>query len=597
MGWFKGRETDSGAKTQIYMGGSQTVLGFADQAKQRNRLVLIGVGVGAVVVAVASVGVTRFREADAAARVVDSYGSLTRCLVGELPADRAELARTVREIQLASLTKTDVQRADKAGPWPDRCSKYAHGLHEALDESAIAETKGKGLLDASKALAQVLDDKDGYWKDLSAPIERTFDEAAAVGLEAKPRTDVPLPPDRARPLDAEALGKAGALSDKPLALSDVHAQSETDGTVRFVVDDSKSNTRRTCTVTYDSAACQAVPKAIEKAKGQLALLGTADDGATAMLSLEGKPLSADGAYLTEALAVGAHMPRDGRGAVLLNTSSGLELAATASNQRPESVSLGGLKVADAKRDARLLWGQLVAVASDGKDTVLAAAPVADGKLGSLVTVGSLPRSGPERGSTSEPRIEGCRSAGITVARARLGTSEFLSFFENGRWSAPLKLSRFGGTLQCMGAKAIVTSVEGGTGEASLDAKIVVQRCTPTACEKKTLEVRDFFAGEQGLASATPLAVSTVDGKLLVAWQSGLRAGLRLRVGDVDSIATLPDVVAFDDHYEGGRVIDGSTILDMTLLRSERFGVLLLVTPSGLRGLRVTADGNAVPISL
>jgi hypothetical protein len=140
-------------------------------------------------------------------------------------------------------------------------------------------------------------------------------------------------------------------------------------------------------------------------------------------------------------------------------------------------------------------------------------------------------------------------------------------------------------------------VEGGSGEASLDASIVHLRCSPTECRSKSIPVRDFFAGETGLASSTPLSVGTVDGKLLVVWQAGLRGGLRMRLAEADSIASTPDVIVYDDLMQSGRIIDGSTILDAKLLRSDRFAVLLLVTPSGLRALRVTGDGKMTPVKL
>ncbi|MBM4357874.1 MAG: hypothetical protein FJ096_07165 [Deltaproteobacteria bacterium] len=598
MGWLKGSETDSGAKTQIYMGGSQTVLGFADQAQRRNRLVFAGLGVGAVVIGVASVGIMKYLEAQAANRVVETYGGLTRCLLGEAPSEAEPVSLRVRGIQLASLSQSDIQRAAKEGAWPDRCAKFAHGLHEALGESAIAETKGKALLEASKKLADTLDQKDAYWKDLAGPVEETFGEAMKAGIVLKERSDVPAPPARVKPLDVDALAKEGAFSEKPLALADVHAQPNSDGTIRFIIDDAKGGVRRACSLTADAARCAPFAKDALATKGSARLLGTSDEGVAGMLAIGGAAFSPDGARVSEAGAIGGYFARDGRGVVLAETSSGLELRAVSGGQtKAESFSLGSLKLTDVKRDARVLWGQLVVLAEDGKDLVLAAAPLTDGKAGSLTTIGPVPKSPGDRGGGSEARIDGCRSGGVTVARARVGTSEYLSFFESGRWSAPLKVPAFGGTLQCQGPQALLTSIEGGSGEASLDAKVAYQSCTPTECRPKSIPVRDFFAGEAGLASSTPLAVGTVDGKLLVAWQAGLRAGLRLRVADADAIATTPDVIVYDDLLQAGRTVEGSTILDMKLLRSDRHAVLLVVTPVGLRALRVTGDGKVTPIKL
>ena len=168
MGLFKGRDTDGGAKTQIFLGGSKTIMGFAHQATRRSRLVLAAMGVGAVVVAATAVGVVKFLEADAAARVVQSYSAMTTCLLGELPADNARASLRFRSIQLTALTQNEIRRAtDKDGPWPDRCGKYAHALHEALSDSSIGETKGKSLLEASRGLAEALDKKESFWEDFS----------------------------------------------------------------------------------------------------------------------------------------------------------------------------------------------------------------------------------------------------------------------------------------------------------------------------------------------------------------------------------------------------------------------------------------------
>jgi len=57
------------------------------------------------------------------------------------------------------------------------------------------------------------------------------------------------------------------------------------------------------------------------------------------------------------------------------------------------------------------------------------------------------------------------------------------------------------------------------------------------------------------------------------------------------------VIVFDDLVQHGKVVDGSTILDLRMLSAERFAVLLVVTPAGLRGLRVGGDGKALPVTL
>jgi len=598
MGFFKGNETDSGAKTQIYLGGSKTVLGFANQAQQRKRVVFIGLGIGSVVIAVAALGVMKYREAQAARRVVESYASLTQCLLGDAPQPGEAPSLRVRRMQLTALTQFEVARAaDKAGPWPDRCAKYGYGLHESIGDSSIAETKGKPLADAAKALASALDQKDGFWRDASAVVDAAFAEAAKAGILLEPRSDVPPPPERARPLDVDALAKSGALTEKPISLTDLHVQSASRGEVRFVIDDAKGDTRRVCTITADAARCAPVAGALAAAKPGLRPLGTHDDGAEPLVASGESAYASTGAKLLDGSPLGAQSTTGGRATLLFEGARGLELRqVTSGTVTTTTVGLGALKVAEPKRDARILWDQLVAIVQNGKETSLAASSLV-GPSPPLEVVGALPKAGSERSGSSEARIDGCQSNGITVARARLGRDEYLSFFTKGSWTAPLKLSRYGAALHCHAGQAVLLQVEGGTGEASLDATLSRQQCSPTECRVTTLATRELYVGEVGLASSTPIALGNVDGKALVAWQSGQRGGLRMRLGALDKLAGVPDVIVFDDLVQHGKVVDGSTILDLRMLSAERFAVLLVVTPAGLRGLRVGGDGKALPVTL
>lgn len=596
MGFLKGRDTDSGAKTQIYVGGSKTVLGFAYQAKRRNRVVMIGAGVGVVIAATTALGVMKYLEAAAAGRVVENYGALTQCFLGEPPTEGTAPSRRFRAIQLTALTQSDITRAtDKLGPWPDRCGKFAHGLHESLGESAIGDTKGKALGEASKALADAIDAKESHWRDLSAALDRTFEEARRAGVILKSRPDVPPPPPPSTALTIDGLTKEGALTDRAVGLSEVRVQSSTDDAVRLLVDDPKGGARIACTITLEAASCKPLGKDAAGARGALRLDASAEPGSDVIALGSEAYFASDGTKLGDGAALSAH----GNGAtttVLLEGKLGLELAVHESGRtRRVPVTLPGMTPVHAQQSARLLWGQLALLASSGKDVVLAAGPVGAGGSARVATVGVLPKF-PTEGE-QKGHLEGCRAGGETVIRARSGREEYVSFLRLGAWSPPLKMATSGGALQCVPGAALSTHVEGGTGEASLDAKLMVQRCTPTKCESHSLALRDFYAGELGLAASTPLGVTQVDGKLAVVWQAGQRGGLRLRVGSLDGLAATPDTIVFDDLVRDGRVVDGSSILDMKLLRAERFALLLLATPVGLRALRVTADGKAIPVKL
>jgi len=600
MGWLKGRDTDGGAKTQIYIGGSKTVLGFADQAKRRNRVVFIGAGVGLVIAGVTGLGVMKYLEADAAGRVVTSYGELTQCLVGEAPSAADPAGLRVRAMQLTALTQNETLRAvDKAGPWPDRCAKFAHRLSEALEDSAIGDTKGKGLLDSSKALAAALDQKESYWHDLSPAVEGVFAEAEKTGPLAAPAPNVPPPPVRAQPLHLDDLAKAGALTDHAVALSVLRPAAHESSVVRFGLDDAKANLRRLCSVSVDGARCDALPGEFSASKSSLRLFGSSADGVPPALWVDGAAVSSAGAKLVPSGALSAYAASVGHEFVLTESPTGLELSSVeGGNSQRRSVSLGALKLGDARRDAQLLFGNLVVMASSGKELVLAAQRLDTNAAARLDTIGTLPKAvlGDGAGKT-DPRIDGCQAGGMNVVRARTGRETFLAFQGAGGWSTPLKTAAHEGTIHCQQGAALTTHIEGGTGEAALDGKLTFQRCSTSECKSQNLVIRELFAGEVGLAPSTPIVFSAIDGKALVVWQAGQRGGLRMRLGAFDTLATAPDVILYDDLVHNGRVSESSTILDMRLFTAERFAVLLIATPVGLRALRIESDGKTVPVTL
>ncbi len=613
MGLFKGRDTDGGAKTQIFLGGSKTIMGFAHQATRRSRLVLAAMGVGAVVVAATAVGVVKFLDADAAARVVQSYSAMTTCLLGELPADNARASLRFRSIQLTALTQNEIRRAtDKDGPWPDRCGKYAHALHEALSDSSIGETKGKSLLEASRRLAEALDKKESFWEDFSTPIDRTFDEALKTGIRFEPSPMTPAPPAPSTVLTLDGIGKAGVLTDRAIALADLRTESLTGAVVRFVVDDAKGGVRKVCSVTQNAARCDAFPKALDAAKGSVRLDGSTDDGAEPLLFVGdvaytstgvNPAASSAGSFAAtanpEPRVLGGHAARDGQATLLVEGTMEPSLVRIESGKtQRQPLGLGALKLADARRDVRLLWDDIVALATDGKGLVLASRSAVGGGTARLEPLGALPKASPlDRGPSREPRIDGCRVRELTVARAHTGREEFLSFKSAGKWSVPLKTAAFGGALHCQQGAALMTLLEGGAGDASLDAKLVLQRCSATECRIQAVPLREVFAGEVNLASPTAIGVGAIDGKVVVVWQAKQRGGLRVRIAEFSAIATAPDLVVYDDLIQDGALVANSTLLDMKLVSAESFAVLLLATPGGLRALRLSSNGDVTQVAL
>ncbi len=600
MGLFKGRDTEGGAKTQIYMGGSSTIMGFARQATRRGRVVAVSVGVGTVIVGVTALGIVKYLEADAATRVVVSYSSLTHCLLGEPPTENVPASVRFRSIQLTSLTQNEIVRtSDPAGAWPERCGKFVHGLSEALAASSIGDKKGKSLLEASKVLAQTFEQKESFWHDLSGPIDRVFSEALLAGIVLKPTPEVPAPPATSTAMTLDVLSKIGAFTDRAVAVSDVHEERGGGSAVRFVIDDRHGNVRRFCSVTASAASCDSLPAEIAAGKAEIRLLGSTDDAGKPFLFVGDGVFTTSGKNLVPHGAFASYAGASGRNALLLEGAREPVLRRYTGEQHEESpLGLGSLKLRDVQRDARLLWGDVVALASDGKELVLATSSLGASGAPRLLSIGVLSKaSSLDNGPSREPRVDGCHVGDLTVVRAHVGRDAFLSWKTGRTWSAPLKAPVAEGLLHCQQNMALTTRLENWTPTAQLSAKLMMRRCSMTACTTQELGLASLFAGEVNLASSTEPVVGAIDGKFVVVWNAGQRGGLRLRVGEFASLQKTPDVIVYDDWMKDGRAIESSTLLDLKLMSAEKFAVLLLATPDGLRALRIGSDGSATPLLL
>ena len=608
MGFFS-RDDDDGAKTTVFTGGSSTILSFVESAKRRKRVLMIATVVIAVLAAIVGFGIMRYMKADAAARVVDGYSSLTRCLLGELPKGKATASMRFRAMQLGVLTQGEVKRIPgKSEPWPDRCARYAHLLHEGV-RRALSEEKGKKLAESAKALGDKLGTKDGYHQDLSEMIDKVFANAKAAGIILNPKPDIAAPPALVTALTFDALKRESRVTKKPLELGRVHAQAHSSGAVRFIIDDAKiEGAPMLCSFSGDSAKCDSLHADIVKAsKAGFRLLGTAADGASPLVFAGGTGVDgffkSDGTKLGAGRALGGYVAADGFAAVLALKGDRLELL-KASGKKTTSGSAspgGGLELAEPRRDAQLLWNHLVFLGSKSDALMLASAPLEPRGRGAgrAVAIGELPgvKLPDKLTGISKSRINGCQSGNTTVVRARVGNSSFLGFWLGNRWSKPVKLSSAGGVLSCNGSVATVTRRDTGGGDSALSSAITHHRCTPTECRSKSQPLRDILEGELGLAPEALVHVAGLDGKLLMVWQAGQRGGIRMRLAEAARIAKAEDVILFDDRVRDGAVTQKSTVLGMRLLPASDFALLLLSTSTGVHALRIGADGKVGPTAV
>lgn len=595
-----------GAKTTIWTGGSRTILNFVHAAKRRRRLLLIGAAVTAAVAGVVAFGVLRYLSAQAATRVVESYGGLSQCLLGDPLKEGEKASVRYRAIQLGALTNADATRASGQPGWPERCAIYAHQLNESLSQTDLGEAGGKPLVDSAKALAEALEQKDSYFADLSAPLDKAFEDARAAGIALAPPADVPAPPTPTIAFDVDSVGPAARMSKEQLELGGLVVERHTSGTIRLLAGaEARKAEPSLCTFRRKSATCVPLAKPIaDAASAGLSLASSADEEAPTLVfaggGASGILRSDTGAPFEAMKSLGGHVALDGFTTALVLDGDRLALLRSDGDDVAKSAASPGLrlKVHRPELDAQLLWGHVLFVTHDDGALALAAAPV-DAKrgLGEVSEVGPLAKL-PVKAieAATAARIDGCHSGETIVARVAAGEASYLSFRIGDRWSKPLKAAPVGGTLSCHHKEAAITHVasQGGT---AVTSAITQQTCTPTACQSQSVVVADVLSGEAGLAPTGEISAVGLGSRVLFVWQAGQRGGLRMRLAAPNELAKAPDTVLFDGHVDGGAVVAQSTVLTHRVLAAEEFALVLVNTPRGVFVLRVAEDGKVTPENL
>lgn len=589
-----------GAKTTIWTGGSRTILNFVHAAKRRRRVLLIGAAVTAAVAGVVAFGVLRYLSAQAATRVVASYGGLSQCLLGEPLKEGEKASVRYRAIQLAALTNADVTRASGKPAWPERCAIYGRGLHESLSQTDLADAGGKALIGSALALAEALEKKDSHFADLSAPLDKAFDDARAAGIALAPPPDVPAPPAPKTAFNVDTVGPTARIAEEQLELSGLVVERHKSGTIRLLAGaDARKAQPSLCTFRRKASSCRPLAKPIaDAAPGGLTLASTADEEAPTLVFADGGAggilRSDNGAAFATLKSLGGHVALDGLTTLLAIDGDRLELLRSDGDKIAKSAASPGfrLKLHRPAFDAQLLWGHVLFVTHDEGALSLAAAPI-DSKrgLGEVSEVGPLAKV-PAKAleAVDKPRIDGCHSGETIVARVTVGEASYLSFRLGDRWSKPIKASPVGGTLSCHHKEAAITHVasQGGT---AVTSTLTQHTCTPTACQTQTAVVADILSGEAGLAPTAEVSAVGLGNRVLFVWQAGQRGGLRMRLAAPNELAQAPDTVLFDGHIDKGAVVAQSTVLTHRVLAAEEFALVLVNTTRGVFMLRVTEDGQ------
>jgi hypothetical protein len=616
MGLFTQQD---GAKTLVWDAGSRTILAFVDAAKRRRRGIVIGAVVLVVLAGIGAFGVTRYLRAQAAERVIEGWSALSSCLLGQ-PLEKGQTASLrFRAMQLTALTDFEVKRQPAKGePWPDRCGRHALQLNEGLKGTALGAGAGKELVESSQKLGELLAKKDYFWQDMSEAVDQTFDHATKSGIVLRTKPDIPKPPATSPALTADSLAKGTSTTDRPLDLGKAHFEPHGGSQVRFVVTDGAlERAPFLCSFGRDAGRCASLSGRIVAASPTgHSLLGTADETAPPLMfggkaGAGGIFRSDSGDLLEKASTIGAHVASDGFASVLALDKTGkrLELLrSTAGGEKTKRrpVVPAPFKVEQPSRDAQLLYGHLLVIGEKADELWLAGARVDPGILGlsRFEEIGKLRESKkgqdknkPKPKAEPKQRLTGCKSSQTVVVRAVTEGKSALSFWLNNRWSKPVLVPSAAGTLTCRRSEAAITHVDTGRGTSPLASTITQHQCTPAECKSQTLTLRELLIGELGLAPEAVVAAIDLDGKLLVAWQAGQRGGLRFRLAPFSQIADAPDVVLYDDLVLKGAVQQQSTLLDLRLLSTESFALLLLNTTTGLHAIRVKPDGSYAPVKV
>ncbi|RLB47543.1 MAG: hypothetical protein DRI90_26235 [Deltaproteobacteria bacterium] len=616
MGLFTQQD---GAKTLVWDAGSRTILAFVDAAKRRRRGIVIGAVVLLVLAGIGAFGAMRYLRAQAAERVIEGWSSLSGCLLGQ-PLEKGQTASLrFRAMQLTAVTNFEVKRQPAAGePWPDRCGRHALQLNEGLKGTALGEGDGKELVASSEKLGELLAKKEYFWQDMSEAVDQTFEHATKSGIVLRGKPDIPKPPAAASALTADGLATGTSVSDRPVDLGKVNFELHGSSQIRFLVGDPAfERAPFLCSFGRDAARCTSLSKRIVAASPtDHRLLGTADENAPPLLfsgkaGADGVFRSDSGDLVEKASSIGGYVASDGFASVLALDKTGKRLElfrSTAGGEKTKRrlVIPTPFKVEQPRRDAQLLYGHLMVIGEKADELWLAGAQVDPGIRGltRFEEIGKLRESDKGEGKEkprlkpkAEPklRLTGCKSSQAVVVRAVSEGKSVLSFRLNNRWSKPVQVPSATGTLSCQRSEAAITLVDTGRGSSPLASTITQHLCTPAECKSQTLTLRELLLGELGLAPAAVVAAIGLDGKLLVAWQAGQRGGLRFRLAPVGQIAQAPDVIIYDDLVLKGAVQQQSTLLDLRLLATESFALLLLNTTTGLHGIRVKPDGSYEPV--
>jgi len=401
-------------------------------------------------------------------------------------------------------------------------------------------------------------------------------------------------------------------------LAGLHASPFTDTTLRLIVDEQDSAIGPVvCALAPGESelACAKIPGPAAQASPALRMWGTTNDKAhvLAFAGDRGKSGIYDavtGARIVDKLEYGAY------GATSLANGG---LAYLGWNDKPPSthVAIVGkdgtaktTKIVDRSESGNpyysstIFWEWVaykqVRKGAEGIRLVVRALDPAGLSVGLPVDIGRIDEVGHiEGGSEEEPHLTACRSGSTTVLRAKGWNDTFLYFqFQRVSWSTAVTAKGQHGVLTCGDNTATITKTWGDrVGAQRFRGGAVVTECTVSECKEHVVDIGKVLGSNEDLTprEKKSLAALDVGGKLLVVWSAGDRAGVRMRIGAPDQLATAPETLLLDDHIRDGVYRDESTLVGLSLLPFGKSAVLLLGTIDGVYAFIVGSEGKLSPL--
>jgi hypothetical protein len=581
------------------------------QARKRKKTLL---SVAAVVVVVGAAGGTAAvvvqRRARAATRA--AWNELATCLVGDPLATGEHASARFRDEQLVAMgVSQDKRDAAGADLWPSRCTARAHAMGEVMRSGG----DGAALAESSEKLAKALAAQGSTSADLGALVDKVFADASAEALSHVRATGAAMPPAQTHPMVLATLPRAARMFDAPVTLEALHFAPFADATLRFVVDDKDfPKGPHVCSLAARAKeiACKKIPEPAAKLSPALHLWGTTADG-TAPLVFAGDRgksgifRSDTGALVADKLeygAYGAHAFADGTVVWLgwHEPPAETRLFRVGADGKKKETTLVARKESGNPYYASAIFWDVAAYKGVTKTSngirlnLRTIAP--SGEVGPVVDVGHIDEVGHiEGGQQEEPHLTACRTTDTTLIRAKGWDNTYVSFFVAGKWTAPVESSGTGGTLQCRTGEAIVSRVWGGPVSGRFRGGVTESRCTVSGCTERELDVKKMLADNLDVLprEAKDMKSVDVDGKRLVVWSAGDRAGIRMRIAPIDQLAAAPEQILVDDHVQNGAYREDSSVVGLELVPVPGGALLLLAALDGVYVWRIDATGKLEPI--